>query len=97
MGTQKTKEKDARIKNNATTKGSVYKLSNPNTNNIGKIPSIEKFTEFWVGIWENKTQTENKSWMKNRKGDYFFNTFAKFFEKLTFLCEYQGLKNASLI
>ena len=29
----------------------------------GKVPKMEKFEEFWAGIWEDNTKTLQRNWM----------------------------------
>ena len=29
----------------------------------GKVPKIEKFEEFWAGIWDDNTKTAQRKWM----------------------------------
>ena len=29
----------------------------------GKVPTIEKFEEFWAGIWEDNAETPHRRWM----------------------------------
>ena len=31
---------------------------------VGRVPSINKFTDFWAGIWEDDSKTPVTKWMK---------------------------------
>ena len=31
---------------------------------VGRVPSIDKFTDFWTGIWEDDSKTPVTKWMK---------------------------------
>ena len=60
------RKRDQRIKNNRMFKedeGMVYKKTNSMKERKGKVPKIEKFLEFWAGIWEDKT-TPYRKWRK---------------------------------
>ena len=36
-------------------------------NREGKMPEIEKFIKFWVGIWEKNERAPNMPWMEEVK------------------------------
>ena len=63
----KARMTDQRIKNNRMFKedeGMFYKKTNKANERKGKVPKIEKFVEFWAGIWEDKTTTPYRKWIK---------------------------------
>ena len=60
------KIRDARIRNNRMFKedeGMFYRNSQGTSEKKGKIPKIEKFEDFWAGIWEDNTKTPHRKWM----------------------------------
>lgn len=46
-------------------KGMFYRKINNTKEKKGKVPDIDKFVEFWGGIWE--TSTQHRSWIKTVK------------------------------
>ena len=44
--------------------GSFYKQTKKLEKHIGRLPSIDKFTDFWAGIWEDDSKTPVTKWMK---------------------------------
>ena len=56
-----------RIKNNAmfaADEGGFYMKSKGKKVFHGEIPLMEKFVEFWGGIWEDEKKTLEQPWMK---------------------------------
>ena len=61
------KTRDARICNNRMfqeDQSMFYRKTQGQKQMKGKVPEIEKFEEFWAGIWEDGTQTPYRKWMK---------------------------------
>ena len=44
--------------------GMFYRKMQQLSQRRGKVPKMEKFEEFWAGIWEDNTQTPQRRWMK---------------------------------
>ena len=56
-----------RIKNNAmfaADEGGFYRKGKGKKVYHGEIPPMEKFVEFWGGIWEDEKKTPEQPWMK---------------------------------
>ena len=61
------KTRDARIRNNKMfqeDQGMFYRKTHGQKQTKGKVPEIDKFEEFWAGIWEDDTQTPYRKWIK---------------------------------
>ena len=43
--------------------GAFYRQTQGTEQLRGEIPDMEKFEEFWGGIWEDETKTPNRKWM----------------------------------
>ena len=57
---KRLKIKDARIRNNKMfqeDQGMFYRKTQGTKQLKGKVPRMEKFEEFWAGIWEDNTKT----------------------------------------
>ena len=57
------KIKDARIHNNKMfqeDQGMFYRKAQRAKQLKGKVPKMEKFEEFWAGIWEDKTKAPHQ-------------------------------------
>ena len=64
---EKIVAKDKRIKNNnmfIRNEGTFYRQTKKLEKQIGRVPSINKFTDFWAGIWEDDSKTPVTKWMK---------------------------------
>lgn len=62
----KMEQKETRVKNNRLferSEGRFYQGVNKTVRYQGETPSMEKFTEFWGGIWENDKETKDTNWM----------------------------------
>ena len=60
---KRLKIKDARIRNNKMfqeDQGMFYRKTQGTKQLKGKVPRMEKFEEFWVGIWEDNTKTPKR-------------------------------------
>ena len=58
--------KDARIRNNRMFQGDqgmFYRKTQGTKHLRGDVPKMEKFEEFWAGIWEDNTKTPQRKWM----------------------------------
>ena len=58
--------RDARIRNNRLfeqDQGKFYRRTQGTMLGKGKVPMIEKFEEFWAGIWEDNAKTPHRRWM----------------------------------
>ena len=63
---KRIKIRDARIRNNRMfqeDQGMFYRNTQGTKQLKGKVPEIEKFEEFWAGIWEDNTETPHRKWM----------------------------------
>ena len=63
---KRLKIKDARIRNNKMfqeDQGMFYRKTQGTKQLKGKVPKMEKFEEFWAGIWKDNTKTPNRKWM----------------------------------
>ena len=63
---KRIKIKDAGIRNNRMfqeDQGMFYRKTLGMKQLKGKVPKIEKFEEFWAGIWEDDTKTPQRKWM----------------------------------
>jgi len=61
-------QKDTRVRNNAMferNEGKFYQCAKGETERTGNIPKMNKFTEFWGGIWEDDQKTTETEWMKD--------------------------------
>lgn len=59
-------KKGRRIRNNIMfqkDQRGLYKQASKKKENIGRTPEIEKFVEFWGGIWEERRSTVVQPWM----------------------------------
>ena len=63
---EKRKRKQDNIKFQRDQKGFFKTLEGDQTRE-GRMPEIEKFVEFWGGIWEKNERTPNMSWMEEVK------------------------------
>ena len=64
---QKTMQRERRIKDNRSfvrKEGKFYQALGGDTEHTGQVPPMERFTEFWGGIWEDEEKTEYQPWMK---------------------------------
>ena len=64
---EKIVAKDKRIKNNnmfVRNEGTFYRQTKKLEKQVGRVPSINKFTYFWAGIWEDDSKTPVTKWMK---------------------------------
>ena len=64
---EKIVARDKRIKNNnmfVQNEGTFYRQTKKLEKQVGRVPSINKFTDFWAGIWENDSKTPVTKWMK---------------------------------
>ena len=64
---EKTRTRDAKIKNNRMfneDEAMFYRKIDSNMDKKGKVPGINKFVEFWAGIWEDETATPDRKWMR---------------------------------
>ena len=43
--------------------GAFYRKTQGTEQLRGEVPDMEKFEEFWGGIWEDETKTPNRKWM----------------------------------
>ena len=69
---QKMFERGKRIRDNATferDQKSFFRKIESSTGNEGQIPKIEKFVEFWGGIWEKEERTPEMPWMEKVQED----------------------------
>ena len=48
---------------------SFFRKIESRTSHEGQIPEIEKFVEFWGGIWEKEERTPEMSWMEKVRED----------------------------
>ena len=63
---KRLKIKDARIPNKKMfqeDQGMFYRKTLGMKQLKRKVPRMEKFEEFWVGIWKDNTKTPNRKWM----------------------------------
>ena len=59
--------RDKRIKNNnmfIRNEGTFYIQTKKLEKQVGRVPSINKFIDFWEGIWEDDSKTPVTKWMK---------------------------------
>ena len=64
---EKIVARDKRIKNNnmfVRNEGAFYRQTKKLEKQVGRVPSINKFTDFWAGIWEDDSKTPVTKWMK---------------------------------
>ena len=64
---EKIVAKDKRMKNNnmfIQNEGTFYRQMKKLEKQVRRVPSIEKFTDFWAGIWEDDSKTPVTKWMK---------------------------------
>ena len=57
---EKIVARDKRIKNNnmfVRNEGTFYRQTKKLEKQVGRVPSINKFTNFWAGIWEDDSKT----------------------------------------
>ena len=60
------KNRDARVRNNRMfqeDQGAFYRKTQGTEQLRGEVLDMEKFEEFWGGIWEDETKTPNQKWM----------------------------------
>ena len=63
---KRLKIKDPRIHNNKMFQEEqeiIYRKTQGTKQLKGKVPRMEKFEEFWAGIWERNTKTPKQKWM----------------------------------
>ena len=63
---KRLKIKDPRIRKNKMfqeDQGMFYRKTQGTKQLKGKVARMEKFEEFWAGIWEENTKTLNRKWM----------------------------------
>ena len=63
---KRIKNRDARVRNNRMfqeDQGAFYRKTQGTEQLRGEVPDMEKFEEFWGGIWEDETKTPNRKWM----------------------------------
>ena len=63
---KKAKVRDEKIRNNRMfqeDEGLFYKKTEGSKQLEGKVPAMEKFEEFWGGIWEDNSKTPQRKWM----------------------------------
>ena len=63
---KRIKNRDARVRNNRMfqeDQGAFYRKTQGTEQLRGEVPDMEKFEEFWGGIWEDETETPNRKWM----------------------------------
>ena len=41
-----------------------YRKANREKERKGKVPEMNKFVQFWAGIWEDETSTPHRRWMR---------------------------------
>ena len=64
---EKIVARDKRIKNDnmfVRNEGTFYRQTKKWEKQVGRVPSINKFTDFWTGIWEDDSKTPFTKWMK---------------------------------
>ena len=64
---EKIVARDKRIKNNnmfVRNEGTFYRQTKKLEKIVGRVPGINKFTDFWAGIWEDDSKTPVTKWMK---------------------------------
>jgi len=64
---EKMLQKEKRIKDNRlyqNKEGKFYQMIGGSTEHTGQVPSMEKFTNFWGGIWEDDEKTIDRPWME---------------------------------
>ena len=49
--------------------GSFFRKIESSTSHEGQIPEIEKFVEFWGGIWKKEERTPEMPWMEKVRED----------------------------
>ena len=62
---KRIKIKDAKICNNRMFQEDqemFYRKTQGTKQFTGKVPKIEKFEEFWAGIWDDNTKTAQRKW-----------------------------------
>ena len=63
---KRIKNRDARVRNNRMfqeDQGAFYRKTQGTEQLRGEVLDMEKFEEFWGGIWEDETKTPNQKWM----------------------------------
>ena len=63
---KRIKNRDARVRNNRMfqeDQGAFYRKTQGTEQLRGEVPDMEKFEEFWGGIWEDETKAPNRKWM----------------------------------
>ena len=63
----KIRTRDEKIRNNKMFRedeGRFYRKINNAKGRRGTVPDIDKFVEFWAGIWEDETSTPHRRWMR---------------------------------
>ena len=63
---KRIKNRDARVRKNRMfqeDQGAFYRKTQGTEQLRGEVPDMEKFEEFWGGIWEDETKTPNRKWM----------------------------------
>ena len=65
---EKIVARDKRIRNCyymfVRNEGTFYRQTKKLEKQVGRVPSINKFTDFWAGIWEDDSKTPVTKWMK---------------------------------
>ena len=44
--------------------GMFHRKANIEKERKGKVPEMDKFVQFWAGIWEDETSTPHSRWMR---------------------------------
>ena len=44
--------------------GMFYRKINNTKERKGTVPAIDKFVEFWAGIWEDESSTPHRRWIR---------------------------------
>ena len=57
---KRTKNRNMFVRN----EGSFYRQTKKLEKQVGRLPSIDKITDLWVGIWEDDNKTPVTKWMK---------------------------------
>ena len=63
----KIRTRNEKIRNNKMFRedeGRFYRKINNAKGRRGTVPDIDKFVEFWAGIWEDETSTPHRRWMR---------------------------------
>ena len=64
---RKVRTRDEKIRNNRMFRedtGMFYRKINNTKERRGTVPDIDKFVQFWAGIWEDETSTPHRRWMR---------------------------------